>query len=404
MQTSSSRSRRLTGAAGLIALMLVGCHSMLLTSREHVSLYPEKLEMELGAKAHAEILQTEPKSQNAHLKEMVTRVGRRIAAVSERPDFQWEFTLLAGPSQNAYCLPGGKVVVYEGLLPICQNEAGLAVVMSHEIAHALARHGGERMSHDASDEEAPWTPHRLWRERDTEQIDKLKTAYGVSSKGSVQLPFSRTQESEADSIGLNLMARAGYDPEEAIRFWGRFGKSSGPLPPALLATHPSDEHRTAQLKELVPRAMAVYQGVPQRHGLGEQFPMQPLSSLAQKITTPAAPVVAAVAPPAAALSTAALEAAPTTPVKTPGEAPVAVTSVEPPPSSTALAITALSVAPAPIVSAAPAKELAAQAIPSPAEPGSIQPASAEAVSGEGVTTPETANADGWVPHTEPESR
>ena len=268
---------------GLLLLFgLSGCQSVFLTGRPQVGLLPEKQEIALGVKAYQEVLQAEPKSQNAHLSQMLDRVGQRLAAVSERPDFQWEFTLLSGPTANAFCLPGGKVAVYEGILPVCANEAGLAVVMSHEIAHALARHGGERMTHQMAAQSGDWALSRIMENRDAQHVEMVKTVYGLGSQYGVLLPFSRTQETEADSIGLLLMARAGYDPQEAPRFWARFSQTSGTKTPELLSTHPSDDTRAAKLVEIVPRALSVYQSAPQRHGLGEQIPMQALAQLSPK--------------------------------------------------------------------------------------------------------------------------
>lgn len=316
-----------------------GCQSVFLTGRQQLDILPEKQEVALGTKAYQEVLQTEPKSQNAHLEQMLDRVGQRIAAVSERPDFEWEFTLLSGPTQNAFCLPGGKVAVYEGILPVCANEAGLAVVMSHEIAHALARHGGERMTHQMAAEGGEWALGRIIGTGESKKVAIMKNVYGLGAQYGVLLPFSRTQEAEADSIGLLLMARAGYDPEEAPRFWERFSQTSGENLPELLSTHPSDEIRSAKLQEIVPRAMSVYQSASQRHGLGEQIPMQALAVVTPK------PVVAPVeAAPATVAASAIAPATPPTP---------AAASVVPVAALASTAISAVTVAPAPIVQTTP---------------------------------------------------
>ena len=270
--------------AGLVA-GLTGCQSMLLVERtqdapgQQWGGLTEEREVALGARVYQEILTTEPKSQNAHLTQMLERVGQRVADVSERPDFQWEFTLLSGPKQRAFCLPGGKVAVYEGIMPVCVNEAGLAVVLSHEIAHALSRHGGERLAHRMETEEKHRLFGRLLRTDQEHEVAQLKSVYGLNGKPEPALPFSRTQEAEADSIGLLLMARAGYDPREAAHFWERFSDSEGDNPSELLAVHPTDDTRTARLNEIVPRALSVYQSATQRRGLGEQIPMQALAEL-----------------------------------------------------------------------------------------------------------------------------
>lgn len=327
-----------------------GCQSVSLTGRRQLDILPEKQEISLGAKAYQEVLQTEPKSQNAHLEQMLDRVGQRIAAVSERPDFEWEFTLLSGPTQNAFCLPGGKVAVYEGILPVCANEAGLAVVMSHEIAHALARHGSERMTHQMAAEGGEWALGRIIGTGETQKVAMMKNVYGLGAQYGVLLPFSRTQEAEADSIGLLLMARAGYDPQEAPRFWERFSQTSGEKLPELLSTHPSDETRSAKLQEIVPRAMSVYQSASQRHGLGEQIPMQALAVLTPKpVAVPAAPATAS------ALATA------ITPVTPP--------TVEPAATLAPSTVSAVTVAPAPIVQTAPVAATSPVPTATPAQTG-----------------------------------
>ena len=332
-----SRQGLLLGMA--LFLGLSGCQSMFLaTGRPQFELLPEKQEIELGAKAYQEVLQTEPKSQNAHLTQMLDRVGKRIAAVAERPDFQWEFTLLSGPKQDAFCLPGGKVAVYEGILPVCAHEAGLAVLLSHEIAHVLSNHGNERMSSQihAADGDSAFPRIRIGRE--SKRVEMLKNVYGLGALESTRLPFSRTQEEEADSIGLLLMARAGYDPEEAVRFWNRFRQRPHTKAPELLALHPHDDSRAARLNEIVPRALSVYQSATQRHGLGEQIPMQALAKVSPTLPTthPATTVASA---PAAAVSTPAPVAAPSSSLAAVSIAPAPIVQTAPGATSTSAALT-----------------------------------------------------------------
>lgn len=282
--------------ASSLFMGLTGCQSVFLTTRfqPHEN-WHEKQEVELGAKVYQEILATEPKSQDVQLSQMLDRVGQRIAAASDRPDYQWEFTLLSGPKRDAFCLPGGKVVVYEGLLPVCANEAGLAVVMSHEIAHILSQHGSERMSGKIRAIEGDAAFARIQVGRDSERIEMMKSIYGLRKKDSSYVPFSRTQEDEADSIGLLLMARAGYDPQEAPRFWDRFPSGTDPAGPDLLSKHPLHDTRTAKLNEIVPRAMSVYQNAPQRYGVGEQFQKEVFAELDLE---PGVPALERPAPPA----------------------------------------------------------------------------------------------------------
>jgi len=247
-----------------------GCRSTPITNRKQLVLLPEKQEIAMGLSAYQEVTAQEPPSTNTRFIEMVNRVGLRIADVAQRPDYQWEFRVLASPTQNAFCLPGGKVAVYEGLVPVCENEAGLAVVMSHEISHALARHGGERMSHEYAVEGMRQTVQYIANKKELKNKEAVLQAYGVATKYGVILPYSRKHESEADHMGILLMGQAGYDPAEAPRFWTRFAAAgSGAKPPEFLSTHPADERRAADLAELVPQAAELYAQAASKHGLGE---------------------------------------------------------------------------------------------------------------------------------------
>ena len=249
-------------------LLSAGCLNAPVTGRRQVVAIPEQDEVRVGAEAWQSVQDRETATQNAHYSAVVERVGRRLAAVAGRPDYQWEFKVFASPQANAFALPGGKVAVYEGILPVCENEAGLAVVMSHEIAHVLARHGGERMTQSAAVSAGGGLLGKAVGNRPASQQERWLGAYGVASKLGVLLPYSRTHESEADSIGLTLMAKAGYDPAEAPRFWQRFARMNGSQPPEFLSTHPSDAHRAEHLRGLLPQALAIYQATPDKLGKG----------------------------------------------------------------------------------------------------------------------------------------
>ncbi len=253
-------------------------------------LIPEAEEIAMGEKAYRDILAQTPASRDVRMQQLVERVGQRIAAVAGRPDYQWEFQLLASPEANAFCLPGGKVAVYEGILPVCQNEAGLAVVMGHEIAHALARHGGERMSQGLVASAVQFALKWGIKDRDTVDKQRIMQAYGIVSQYGVLLPYSRKHELEADAIGLRLMARAGYDPHEAVRFWQRFAvyKQGQPMP-EFLSTHPSDEHRARALAELLPEAESLYAAAPQRFGTGETLDVRTQLTRSGELRQPEAP-------------------------------------------------------------------------------------------------------------------
>ena len=257
-------------AASVGCCGLGGCRSAPVTGRKQLIFVPEGQEISLGAKAFEETISSEPVSQNTALAALVQQVGNRVAAVSGRSDYQWEFKLIASETQNAFCLPGGKVAIYEGILPVCGTEAGLAVVMSHEIAHALARHGGERMTHNMATEGAKKVIDRLAGAYVPDKQQLLMQAYGVGTKYGVLLPYNRKQESEADEIGLSLMARAGYDPIVAPDFWNRFGAEKGAAETSeFFSTHPSDSRRAADLAALMNGAKATYQKATTRYGVGQ---------------------------------------------------------------------------------------------------------------------------------------
>lgn len=261
-----------TVTLALLAGGSMGCRTAPITGRHQLLLVPEGQEVTMGVSSFEELLAHEPLSQNQQYIEMVNRVGNRIAAAAQRPDYQWEFRVISSPVMNAFCLPGGKVAVYEGILPICKNEAGLAVVMSHEIGHALARHGGERMSQTYVVNGLGTVLSYATQKQDELMKQRISQAYGVASQYGYILPYSRKHESEADHMGLILMARAGYDPSEAPEFWQRFARShSGPQTPEFLSTHPADERRAEDLRKLLPNAIEMYARSSTRYGTGEEI-------------------------------------------------------------------------------------------------------------------------------------
>ncbi|HUS38368.1 MAG TPA: M48 family metallopeptidase, partial [Pirellulales bacterium] len=276
--------------------LYLGCRSAPVTQRRQLLLMPESQEVTMGATAYEQILAEEQISSNAQYHELVNRVGQRIAAAAQRPDFQWEFRVIDSPQQNAFALPGGKVAVHEGILPVCANEAGLAVVMSHEVAHALARHGGERMSHGMVVKGVQNTVDYFTKGQEAAVRDRILAAYGVASKYGVVLPYSRKQEAEADHIGVLLMAKAGYDPTEAPAFWERFAQmGQGQKPPEFLSTHPSDATRSANLRKLLPEAQQLYSQAAMKYGLGDAIAVA-AGSPGPAFTPNAAPTGAAFVP------------------------------------------------------------------------------------------------------------
>lgn len=251
-------------------LLAIGCQTAPVTKRRQLLMMSEEKENAMGLTAYQQVLKEEPVTSNQVTAEMVRRVGQRIAAVADRPDFEWEFNVIESETQNAFCLPGGKVAVYTGILPICRTEAGLAVVMSHEIAHAIARHGGERMSLKTVQNTASDALKYVMREKSDNTQKIVLTAYGAGAQYGAILPYSRKHELEADHIGIMLMAKAGYDPAEAPKFWERFaGAKDGSQPAEFFSTHPSDARRSATLRELLPEALELYDSAPEQIGTGE---------------------------------------------------------------------------------------------------------------------------------------
>lgn len=250
--------------SGLLAavLLLSSCTTAPVTGRRQLSLISSGQEMQLGLSEFEKMKQEVPISKDPAANALVQKVGKKIAAASgdDLPNAQWEFVVFDSKEANAFCLPGGKVGVYSGILPITKTEAGLATVIGHEVAHASAHHGAERMSHALAAQTGGSLLGVALSASDPRVQQLASLAYPAIAQVGVMLPYGRKQESEADHIGLIYMARAGYDPQEAVEFWKRFaeynkarGGSSGP---AFLRTHPVDDVRVRQLEEWMPEARA----------------------------------------------------------------------------------------------------------------------------------------------------
>ena len=255
-----TRTKKLFPVALLLLILVVAaCAKAPITNRTQIILLPRSFEMELGASAYLNILETEKISRNAHYNRVVRRVGRRIAAVSHTPDLKWQYTVFDNDQVNAFALPGGKIGVYTGMMPVAKTEAGLATVMAHEVAHATARHGGERMTLGILLEMGSAALASAMRKKDEKTTGRVLAAYGIGSALGVALPFSRKQESEADRIGLIYMAKAGYDPREAVPFWERMGAAGRGSPPEFLSTHPGYRTRIRNLRKWMPEALEYYE-------------------------------------------------------------------------------------------------------------------------------------------------
>jgi len=216
----------------------------------------------MGDQAYQDILKKAKLSKDKKKVAMIQKIGRRMARHADRPDFKWEFNLIDDDKQiNAFCLPGGKVAFYTGILPVAKGEKGVAVVMSHEIAHALARHGAERVSQGLLVNAGGQLLGAATGAQTPQSAQLYQQMYALGS-GLGFLAYGRKQESEADKIGLILMAKAGYDPEEALHFWGRMAEATGGKQPKglakFLSTHPTSEDRQTQIKEWLPEIKAKY--------------------------------------------------------------------------------------------------------------------------------------------------
>jgi predicted Zn-dependent protease len=271
----SSRIPRRIPAAALAAILLLalaGCMTEPDTGRKRLILTSMSQETSLGQQSWGELQKKEAPSQAAAKTAAVQRVGTNLSKIISQPGFDWEFKCFASQEMNAFCLPGGKVGVYEGLFKNLANDAELAAVVGHEISHATARHGGERMTQAMAVGLAGMGLNVALESKAVESRELWMAAYaGVTTVG-VLLPYSRVHEYEADEVGALYMARAGYDPRAAITFWQKFAASKGGAQGLeLLSTHPVDANRISRLQQIMPRALAEYEKAPKKHGLGSTY-------------------------------------------------------------------------------------------------------------------------------------
>ena len=245
---------------GLLGI-LAACTTAPITGRRQLSLVSGAQEMQLGLTEFDKMKKETPISRDPAANALLQKVGKKVAAAAAKdlPDAQWEFVVFESKEANAFCLPGGKIGVYTGILPITKDEAGLATVLGHEVAHAAAHHGGERMSESMAAEAGGQLAGVAITDPKYQAL--FQAAYPTVAQVGILLPFSRKHESEADEIGLHYMARAGYDPEAAVAFWERFSAAMGASStPTLLRTHPVDSVRIADIKKHLPEAKQEFQG------------------------------------------------------------------------------------------------------------------------------------------------
>jgi metalloendopeptidase OMA1, mitochondrial len=257
----------LTASLLALAATIVACVTNPETGKKGFAPIPSSVMNNLGAQAYTETLQTETVVTTGRHHDIVQRVATRIAAASNQK-FDWECKLVQSDVVNAFCLPGGKIVVYTGLLPVAQTEAALAFVMGHEVGHAVAEHGNQRMSQGLLVEGGLAIADIAFK--NNQQHDIIMSSLGAGAQVGVLLPFSRSHESEADEMGLIYTARAGYDPAVAPAFWERMG-AGGQQPPEYMSTHPSHETRSADLNKQMPRALEIYKASPVKYGVGDKL-------------------------------------------------------------------------------------------------------------------------------------
>lgn len=251
--------------------LLAACSSVPITGRSQLNLVPADSMLSMSFQQYNQFLEQHQRSDDPEKLRMVRRVGRRIQGAVETyfarrgqsgrlANYDWEFNLIESEEVNAWAMPGGKVVVYTGILPVAQNEAGLAVIMGHEIAHVVARHGNERMSQAMLAQFGSIALSQAMQNKPSQTQQLWMMAYGLGAQVGLMLPYSRLHEKEADHLGLIFMAMAGYDPREAVDFWQRMAekKGGGASPPEFLSTHPADQKRIAALRSFMPEAMKYY--------------------------------------------------------------------------------------------------------------------------------------------------
>ncbi len=254
-----------------LPVFIAACQSVPITGRSRLSLVSSSQITQLGNESYKKLLQQSQIIMSGPEADMVRKVGKEIAKSaeiflaengleSEIAEYLWEFNLIKeDKTANAFCMPGGKIAVYSGILPYTKNEQGLAVVIGHEVAHAIAKHGAERMSQSLLADYGGIALSLLTADKPAETRKLFMTAYGAGTQLGVILPYSRKHELEADRIGLILMARAGYDPNSAVTFWQNMGSGQkDPSGSELFSTHPSDQKRTDELKKFIPEAMRYY--------------------------------------------------------------------------------------------------------------------------------------------------
>lgn len=267
------KRKHMNGRYLLVALVIFfgsSCSTVPLTGRKQLVAIPASQMISLSNESYSKVLEEYQISTNARYVAMVREVGEKVTRAVEAylrqnsleesvEGYNWQYNVLVSDELNAWCMPGGQIAFYEGIMPVCLDENGIAVVMGHEIAHAVAQHGNERMSQQLLVHLGGIALSEALKTQKEETINLALIAFGVGSKVGVELPFSRTHENEADELGLYFMAMAGYDPRTAPAFWERMQARGGVRPPEFLSTHPDPANRVQNLNRLMPKAMEYYE-------------------------------------------------------------------------------------------------------------------------------------------------
>lgn len=236
----------------LFIIFITGCTNQApITNRNQFIFMSEQEEISLGEKSYEKTLQNSKLSSNKIQTKRINNIGHKIASVVNRTDYKWEFNLVENQAKNAFCLPGGKVVIYTGILNVAKNDSQLATVMSHEIAHALARHGAERVSMGMVSNIISSIGNVVLSSTHPQYVQTFNIAYGAGTQYGVMLPYGRMQESEADEIGIHLMNSAGYDIKESLNFWKNMSEGSKESNNSFFSTHPSSYERIQNIKEII---------------------------------------------------------------------------------------------------------------------------------------------------------
>jgi predicted Zn-dependent protease len=254
----------------LATATLIACSTVPLINRKQVLLVPQSEMLAMSHSSYRQFLDTNDVTTTTKDAKRIQTIGNNISSAVESfltekglenriKQFSWEFNLVNDQTPNAWCIPGGKVVFYSGILPYCDTDEGIAVVMAHEIAHAVARHGNERMSQNLMVSMGGMALSEFINEKPQETQQLFLSAFAIGSQVGVLLPYSRKHEYEADKLGLIFMAMAGYNPQEAVNFWERMMNSGGVKPPEFLSTHPADKNRIEAMQKAMPEAMKYYE-------------------------------------------------------------------------------------------------------------------------------------------------